>query len=126
MGKLISKTSLLLIGFFVVLLGTFFLGNQLFQSRQLYQSITSTNTKQQTIPFSYKGREGKNALVLLQEKTTVEKDKSSLVVSVNGRKADSQKREYWAFYVNGKLAPVGPADYQTKDTDVIEWRIEKY
>jgi len=48
------------------------------------------------------------------------------VVSINGRKADAQKHEYWAFYVNGKLSDVGPADYKTKDGDVVEWKIEKY
>ncbi|MBI2430880.1 MAG: DUF4430 domain-containing protein [Candidatus Levybacteria bacterium] len=74
----------------------------------------------------YKGKVGKNALQLLQEQASVEQATSGLVVAINDRKADNAKHEYWGFYVNGKLAQVGPADYQTKDEDVIEWKIEKY
>lgn len=74
----------------------------------------------------YKGKEGKDALSLLKETTTVEQDSSGLVISIKGRKADSAKHEYWAFYVNKKMASVGPADYKTRNEDVIEWKIDKY
>lgn len=91
-------------------------------------SIISQPTK--VVPadyFSYVGEQGKNALELLNENTrSVERDQTGLVVSINGRKADSLKREYWAFYVDGKLAEVGPAYYQTKNGDRIEWKMEKY
>ena len=40
--------------------------------------------------------------------------------------AEESKKEYWAFYINGKMANVGAADYQTKEGDKIEWKIEKY
>lgn len=90
------------------------------------QQQPPTTTEKIKEPFSYKGEEGKDALILLKEKAVVEQDKSGLVVSINGREAMVSKREYWAFYVNGQLAPVGPADYKTKDGDVIEWKIEKY
>ncbi len=76
--------------------------------------------------LSYQGQDGKDALTLLKEKIAVEQDGSGLVVSINGRKATSEKREYWAFYVNDKMAEVGPADYKTKNEDKIEWKIEKY
>lgn len=76
--------------------------------------------------FSYTGREGVDALTLLKEETTVEQNDSGLVTSINDRKADEKKREFWSFYVNGKMAPVGPAEYITKDTDSIEWKIETY
>lgn len=76
--------------------------------------------------FSYKGEEGKDALTLLKEKTTVGQDASGLVSSINGRKAETAKREYWAFYVNKEMASVGPAEYQTKETDTIMWKIETY
>lgn len=75
---------------------------------------------------SYQGVEGKDALMLLKQKALIEQDGSGLVVGINGRKAESSKREYWAFYVNGELAPVGPADYKTKEGDKVEWKIEKY
>lgn len=83
----------------------------------------------QEIPASnvtYKGEAGKDALTLLRQKAAIQQDKSGLVTAINSRQADSNKREYWAFYVNGKSASVGPADYQTKDTDTIEWKIEKF
>jgi hypothetical protein len=76
--------------------------------------------------FEYKGRDGVDALTLLKEKMTVEQDKSGMVASINGRKADSEKREFWGFYVNGQMAQVGAADYETKEEDIIDWKIEKY
>ena len=76
--------------------------------------------------FSYKGEEGKDALTILKEKTKIEQSSSGLVVSISKRKADDSKHEFWGFYVNGKMAEVGPADYQTKKGDQIEWRIQKY
>ena len=76
--------------------------------------------------FSYKGKDGKNALEILKNKTKVEQNSTGLVVSINGRMAYSAKKEYWSFYVNGKTAEVGPADYNTKNGDLIEWKIEKY
>jgi hypothetical protein len=75
---------------------------------------------------TYQGQKGKDALSRLKETAQVEQDASGLVVSINGRKADSAAKEYWGFYVNGQMAPVGPADYQTQDTDKIEWKIEKF
>lgn len=76
--------------------------------------------------FEYNGEEGKDALSLLKEKTLVELNDKGMVVLVNGRKADSEAREFWGFYVNGKMAEVGAADFKTKDTDVINWKIERY
>lgn len=76
--------------------------------------------------FEYKGESGKNALSLLKEKTAVELNDEGMVVSINGRKAEVEKREFWGFYVNGKMAEVGAADFKTKDTDVISWKIENY
>lgn len=73
--------------------------------------------------FSYTGQDGKNALELLQAKyPIVEKD--GFVSAINGIvQAD---KYYWSYYVNNKLADVGAKDYQTKSTDTIEWRLEKW
>jgi len=76
--------------------------------------------------FSYQGQNGLDALTLLKNKTTVEQDKSGMVSSINGRKADNSKHEFWAFYVNDQMATVGSADYITKDTDIINWKIDTY
>lgn len=76
--------------------------------------------------ISYKGKANVDALTLLSQNTAVSLDQSGMVSSINGRKVDSAKHEYWAFYINGKLGNVGPADYLTKDSDLIEWKVEKY
>lgn len=88
--------------------------------------VTDVGWTEDKKTFFYKGRVGKNALELLKVYADVEQDRSGLVVSIKGRASDNAKREYWAFYVNGKMAQVGPADYVTKNNDVIEWKIEKY
>ena len=76
--------------------------------------------------FEYRGRAGVDALTLLKEKTKMEEDEAGMVVSIDGVAANPEKREFWGFYVNGEMAQVGAADYQTKDSDVIDWRIENY
>lgn len=83
-------------------------------------------TKTNTYRFSYKGENGRNALQLLKEKVLIQQDSTGLVTSINGHKLKPEKREYWAFYVNGTFSKVGPAEYMTNDGDLIEWRVEKY
>lgn len=110
-----------------VLMGNIALGLFLWQRTNVSSSPEAPSvTKQQSEILSYKGEKKKDAFTLLKEKATVEQDTSGLVVSINGKRADVAKREYWAFYVNGKLAAVGPADYETEDSDTIEWKIETY
>jgi len=120
------KQKLLLIGIgILVLLGVVAAGSYIFIQKTVVPSSTPT-IAQSTDAFSYKGETGKDALTLLEEKTTVEQAQSGLVIAINGRKADDKKHEFWAFFVNGKEAEVGPASYKTKDTDTIAWRIERY
>lgn len=93
------------------------------------KAVSATPTKKiLSDHFVYQGQNGKDALTLLvnQLHASIEKDKSGMIVSINGRKADAFRHEYWGFFVNGKLAPVGAEDYITKKGEVIEWRIEKY
>ena len=85
-------------------------------------TVVSSPVKAAT--YSYKGESGFDALTLLKKHASVEQDKSGLVVSINGNKPTGHN--YWAFYVNGTYAQVGPAQYQTKNGDKIEWKIEKY
>ena len=76
--------------------------------------------------FSYKGEQGKDALTILKQKFAVLQSNTGMVNVISGKKADAGKHEYWAFYVNGEMAVVGPADYKTTNSDLIEWKIEKY
>lgn len=113
----------LILGFITVLVG----GGLYFEMRDIRQAENKTVAEKATEEIvTYKGESNKNALVLLKEKASIELDKSGMVIVINSRKADTAKREYWSFYVNGKPAPVGAADYVTKDSDIIEWKIEKY
>jgi hypothetical protein len=89
-------------------------------------SATTTVGQEQTQEISYQGIDGKNALELLRGNHQIETQKfdfGEMVLSINGRKAGND--EFWAFYVNGELAQVGAADYQTKSTDIISWNLEK-
>lgn len=119
----------IVIGVFVVNidLGLFLQSRKQEKERRI-PVITSAPTPTSVVSdtFFYTGQAGKDALSLLKEQTMVEQDKSGLVISINGRKADSAKREYWAFYVNEGLAPVGPAEYKTKEEDKLGWKIEQY
>ena len=120
------------IGFFVLIIIGYFAYGFLVASKPNTNTFDITGKTKPTPTIvltdylSYPGKTGKNALDLLKEKASIEQVSSGLVNGINGRKSDSGMHEYWAFYVNGKLAQVGPADYQTKDGDTIEWKIEKY
>lgn len=72
---------------------------------------------------------GKTALDLLRKTTQVEmqgEGENAFVTSINGRLADQSKKEFWAFYVNGKPAQVGAGSYILKAEDKIEWKLETY
>lgn len=87
------------------------------------QAINTEKSKQIQI------KTGSTALDLLQKTSTVviKGDKeNAFVVEINGRKAEESKKEYWAFYINGKMASIGAGGYKLKDGDNIEWKIETY
>ena len=72
---------------------------------------------------------GKTALDLTKEKAIVKikgEGMNAYVTEINGMEALNSKKDFWAFYVNSKMAEVGAGSYKLKDGDKIEWRIEKY
>ena len=72
---------------------------------------------------------GKTALDLTKEKASVKikgEGVNAYLTEINGLEALNSKKEYWAFYVNGKMAEVGAGSYKLKEGDKIEWKIEKY
>lgn len=79
---------------------------------------------------AYDGVEGKTALELLRVKdpaaVTQGEGANAFVTKINGYEASASKKEFWAFYVNGKQAAVGAGSYITKSGDKIEWKIETY
>jgi hypothetical protein len=116
------KKKIILAGILLVI--AFVFANLNSNFRQTEKQVTAAPITKDV--FSYKGEVGKDALALLKQKFTVTQGNSDLVTEIQGRKADMAKHEYWAFSVNGKMANVGPADYETTNNDLIEWKIEKY
>lgn len=118
-----KKIQLLFIAF-VVLLGVAFAAN-VFLSR--HNSHPVTVSSQSTAPIiTYKGQKGQDALTLLKQQATIAQTNSGLVTTINGVKANRTNHEYWAFYINGHLATIPASDYQTKNSDTITWKLEKY
>jgi hypothetical protein len=73
--------------------------------------------------------EGKTALDLTKSVAKVKtkgEGQDAFVTSINGKAADSAKKEFWEFLVNGKSAEVGAGSYKLKDGDKIEWRISTF
>lgn len=125
------KNKLVLFAVVIVIVLAIFLGfeslRQQPQTKSNSQVYNTNSVSQKSLEsISYKGKANINALALLRQNNAVSLDQSGMVSSINGRKVDSAKHEYWAFYINGKLGNVGSADYLTKDSDLIEWKVEKY
>lgn len=73
--------------------------------------------------------EGTTALGITEAVVTVKKKgegEQAFVTSIDGLEAKEGKREFWAFYVNGKQAEVGAGTYKVQNGDVISWKIENY
>ena len=71
----------------------------------------------------------KPASALFKEAKERQPDYNSILqmhFKINGRRVDDRKNEYWAFYLNGKMAQIGAGSYQLKNGDKIEWKIETY
>lgn len=82
--------------------------------------------QQQQTTITYQGVDGKSALDLLKSSHTVDAkhyDFGDYVTGIDGRSAASD--EYWAFYVNGQLSSVGADKYITKNSDTIQWKLDK-
>ncbi|MGA3150525.1 MAG: DUF4430 domain-containing protein [Candidatus Saccharimonadales bacterium] len=83
------------------------------------------NSQSQTTEISYKGENGKDALTLLKQHAQVQTKHYSFgdfVVSINGIAGNGPK--YWTFYINGKEASVGAGAYITKNSDILDWKLQ--
>lgn len=115
---------------FLAVLALVFSGLYVYQKS--IEIVERQSTKQISVNLNSKIlriEEGKTALDLLNKFTKVEtkgEGANAYVTSINGKKALTEKKEYWAFYVNGKPAAVGAGSYKLKSGDKIEWKIEKY
>ncbi len=92
------------------------------------QKITVAKTKQSAFE-SNQIEKGKTALDLLNKTAQVKMKgtgKNAFITEINGVAADEKKKEYWAFYINGKLGDVGAGSYILKEGDKIEWKKESF
>lgn len=124
------------IGLFIILVFTagtvFFLSSKQISYKNnvgiVKQSLNS-NSVQQPKYETFQIASNETALQLLQKTATITtngKKESAFVTEINGRVAEISKREFWAFYVNGKQASVGAGSYYIQPNDIILWKIEKY
>ena len=85
---------------------------------------------QDGLEVTYAGVAGMTALDLLLRldptATTSGEGENAFVTSIAGRAADAAANEFWGFYVNGEMAPVGAGSFVTEDGDVITWKLETF
>jgi len=98
------------------------------KATQVEQKTTDTATDD-TTTVTYKGHEHISALLLLQATAKTEisgTGENAFVTSINGVKADTAKKQFWSFEVNGEAATVGAGSYITTDNDTITWKLSTY
>ena len=80
--------------------------------------------------FDLSGYVGQELLASMQKAgVKVEKEgegEMTFVTALEGRKANSEKREFWEFLVNGGSSQVGAGVYAIQNGDQIEWKISTY
>lgn len=72
---------------------------------------------------------GKTALEATESKARVATNGTGVnafVTSIGGREADTKKREFWEFIVNGSQAQVGAGSYIIQNNDEIQWKITDF
>lgn len=75
--------------------------------------------------ITYQGKDGQNALVLLEASHRVDVKHYSfgdMVNAIDGIAPDS--KHFWAMYVNGQFSQVGASAYVTKSSDTIKWELD--
>lgn len=96
-----------------------------------YKANLTINDGVNTASFDASQYVGKSALAATLDAThgqviTKGTGVNAFVTSVNGRAADTTKREFWELFVNGKSSDTGAGSYILKEGDQIEWHINTY
>lgn len=123
----------------VLWLLTIFIGLAFYQPAQkLWTSKSTTQSENKITQIVYLPNRTKKltisyevetALALLQRTAAAKTDgqgENTFVKEIDGIEAKSIKHQYWAFYINKKLSPVGAGGYKLKPNDFIEWKLESY
>lgn len=99
------------------------------KSLTVYQKINTDSQGQKDFEKLTISENNLTALTLLKKKSQVKTQgngTNAFVVEINGRAADQNKKEFWAFYVNGKEAQVGAGSYKLQNNDKVEWKIQNF
>lgn len=127
-----NKKTVAIIIFLAVCLGTAFVQFNRPVSSPSHKAVISLITVKQIVGGSEKNEQVKRGSTALQLLTTTHKSivkgkkENAYVTTIDGREAFSAKKEFWAFYINGKQATIGAGSYFVKNNDTIEWKIETY
>ena len=130
-----NKKNILIGGFLIVFFGTAYIQYKNVFPIKKSVVISTISVKQTIIIASKKNQSlvkvkvGTTALHILSSTHKViinGKKENAFVTTIDGRVASGTDKEFWAFYVNGKQAPVGAGSYYVKNNDTIEWKIETY
>lgn len=88
-------------------------------------TFSTTENKANTVMMDA----GSTALDLLKKTATVKtqgEGENTFVTQIDGVLADANKKEFWAFYVNGKQSDTGAGSYKLQKNDHIEWKRETF
>jgi hypothetical protein len=133
------KNTQKLLVFLLILLGVgagFYLLNKSFNAApttkevvQELSSILSVNDGTSTQRFDVSKFVGKTALEATQSVTKTQmsgEGANAFITTINERKADPKKNEFWELLVNGESAQVGAGSYNIQNGDLIEWHINTF
>lgn len=86
--------------------------------------VTGVNRANGGSRLSYRGKEGKTALDLLEQVARVETVRHSplQVTSIDGRAAS--QRQHWVYLVDGFVQSAAPDEYVTRAGQTITWTLQ--
>lgn len=88
---------------------------------EVYEKIGEKNFNKHRI-------NNKTTALDLLKKTAVVKlngnGNTAFVTGINSVLAEPSKKQFWAFYVNGKPSALGAGSYNLQNNDKIEWKLE--
>ena len=102
------------------------------QNEKVVQQIVASlkiNDGTSTKTFDISSFVGQTALTATQADAKVVTSgtgTNAFVTSINGRVADTKKKEFWELDANGAETQVGAGSYTVQNHDQIEWRINTY
>ncbi|HDX9588221.1 TPA: DUF4430 domain-containing protein [Bacillus pseudomycoides] len=87
-------------------------------------NVTTDNGKNTILKKTVKVENGENLYNVMKENFKIE-DEKGMITSINDKKQDTQKKNYWMFNINNEPAMKGAKDIQLKNGDVITWDLHE-